>query len=436
MTNATPITTEPSGEIRKRVEATWPSIRQLVEQWESGQAQKVLAVSLESIHSDDKPDSLVERLNAWMEMFVDRVQQQSRAWDSRHKAFTWKLTRLSEAASDRAAQDAMDQFRQVQDDGWESFEVELSERARERSLPNALSINRITNLLEDLSVADFTEEPAGKVLRLKVGQDFVQQALRVVQQTIQDEVRADIDWLKERVSALQVKLSAAFPAQKLGLTSAQFLDDASAWNMLREMIQLDSRYHGELPRRTLFDRLSQGRRPVFGIMMVVSLVGAAFGMRSGLAAGLAPAMLVLFVGGVCWTYFSFREEREQILERELLRVRESLSQEVKRLYESVSKQWLALLLKSLRDLRKQGTRDLDQSFRAQRIDQAKSSEVARKEIQEKLKVIDQRQREIQGVLQQTQRLRQSISETASQAKAARRMKPEETRATATSSRNV
>ena len=428
--------TEPAGETRKRVEAAWPSIRQLVEQWESGQAQKVLTASLDSLRSDDDLHSLVGRLHAWLEMFADRIQQEVRAWDSRRKAFAWKLTRLSEAGSDRAAQDAMDQFRQVQEDGWESLEAELSERSRERTLPNALAINRITNLLEDLSAADFTEEPAGKVLRLKVAPEFSQRALRLVQETVQDEIRSDLVWLKEGVLARQEKLFATVLALEPVATAAQIVDETAAWSMLREMIHLESRYHGELPRRTLFDRLSQGRRPVFGIMMVVSLVGAAFGMRSGLAAGLAPAMLVLFIGGVCWTYFSFREEREQILERELHRVRESLSQEIRRLYENVAKQWLTQLLKSVRDLRKQSSRDLDQWFRAQRIDQAKSGDVARKEIQEKLKVVELRQRELQGVMQQAQRLRQSIGEAVLQSHITRRPQTDESRIPLPSSHTV
>ena len=127
---------------------------------------------------------------------------------------------------------------------------------------------------------------------------------------------------------------------------------------------MDSRYQGELPRRTWFDRLSQGRRLVFGIMMVVSLVGATFGVRGGLAARLAPAMLVLFIGGISWTFLSFREERRLILERELLRVRESFGQEVKRLYETVAKEWVNLAVKSVRDVRKQWIREVDQLVRS------------------------------------------------------------------------
>ena len=255
MTNATPTPTEPSAETRKRVDAAWPAMRQMVEQWESGQAQNVLTASLDSLRSDDNFISLVERLNAWLEMFADQIQQQSRGWDSRRKAFAWKIARLAEAVSDRAAQDTTDQFRQVQDDGWESLEVELSERFRERTLPNALAINRITNLLEDLSAADFAEEPAGKVLRLKVAPEFSQQGLRLVQQTVQDEIHSDLDWLNGGVSALQQTLQATVPTKEIAATSAQIVDETAAWNMLREMIHLDSRYHGELPRRTLFDRL-------------------------------------------------------------------------------------------------------------------------------------------------------------------------------------
>ena len=352
---------------------------------------------------------VVERCQSALDMVADRLAQETRAQDSRRRTLTWRLSRMADARNDREVQDILDAQRLLNEDGFEALETSLTERLRERTLPNAAPLNRLSNLMEDLSEEDFSEEAAGKVVRLRVSSDFLQRTLRLVQQQVHDDLRADVAWLDGQSLALAQSLNDCLAplGEGFSLTRTGAWDETTLWKTLREQVHVDSRYHGEMPRRNWFDRLSEGRRPVFGIMMVVSMVGAAFGMRSGLTALLAPVMLVLFVIGTCWTFLSFREERRLILERELLRVRESFGQEVRRLYEVVAREWINLATKSARDLRKQWTREIDQLLRSLRIDQTSNAETRRKELQDKLKVIEQRQKELNGLLHQVQRLQQT-----------------------------
>ena len=169
-----------------------------------------------------RPALIVDRFLSTLDMLADRLHQEVRSQDSRRKTLAWRLSRLAEARTDREVQDILDSFRPLNEDGFEAFEAQLSERLRERTLPNSAAMNRLSNLMEDLSDDDFSEEAACKVLRLRVSPDFLQQTMRVVQQLVRDDLRADVEWFNRQSRALSQRLSESLEALSPGfsLTSA------------------------------------------------------------------------------------------------------------------------------------------------------------------------------------------------------------------------
>jgi hypothetical protein len=146
---------------------------------------------------------------------------------------------------------------------------------------------------------------------------------------------------------------------------SRYVSADEMFSQLQPMISLQVRYSGEIPHRTMLDRLSHGRRPVFALMMIFSLVGAAFGYGRGMTNLLAPFILLIFIGGIAWTFYSFREEREWLLDRELTRLRETLSIEVRRRFDEVLREFSSRITRWLRDQLKRVQRDTDDFVRKQ-----------------------------------------------------------------------
>lgn len=344
-------------------------------------------------------------------MIEDRLSQDLRQQEARRKALMRHSTNLGGLKKDLELREASETIRRKIEDGLGALDTEIIERIRARTVPQSGPTNRIKNLTEDLCESDFSEERSGKTIRLGVHPDFLARATRVVQEIARKDLGDDLIVIRDAMASLNKAIATSLDdvTGSSRLTSAAALDEDSIWNTLKELIVFESRYHGEMPVRTWMDRISQGRRPVFMIMMTASLVGAAFGQRGGIT-WLAPMLLLLFVGGVVWTFRSFREEREQKLDKELLRLRDSLAQDIKRLYEQVLREWQTRFSKYLRDVQKEIGRHVEELLREHATQSTELGDREKKELQDKLKLIDRRQRDLANLGQQLQRVRQLASE--------------------------
>src|SRR5262249_37770071 len=156
--------------------------------------------------------------------------------------------------------------------------------------------NRVANLLEDLGEDDMVPEPTGRVVRLRVGVEFRARAERLLRELVHERVEADTALLRDGLDALRAGMTAHLPGSPLPAAALSFPESLRA--TLDGLAHLDARYQVELPRRTWADRIGYGRRPVFLVMMLASLVGAAAGARTSVMLVVSPVMLFLFLGGV------------------------------------------------------------------------------------------------------------------------------------------
>lgn len=349
------------------------------------------------------------RLLASFDVLEDAVERELHQLELRRRILATQSARGLGADEERRARDLADRVRQLLESEYSQVELELTERIRKRTLPTSGPMNRISNLMEDLVPGDFSEEISGKTVRLRVGPDFRDRAIRAVRDLIEEQIYDDADWIntarEKIVGSVAGELSEGGPTATPGFPD---LRPEEILEALRPALHLETRYHGELPQRTWMDRLSQGRRPVFALMMIASLAGAAFGIRSGLAAWLAPLLLLLFVGGFIWTFRSFEEERRQKIDRELLRVRETLGAELRRLLEGGLRESQARIIRWLRDAQRETTRGLDEQLRADQAELVRRNEQLRRDAQEKQRLFDLRLRELKDLDQQLGRIRTSV----------------------------
>lgn len=268
----------------------------------------------------------------------------------------------------------------------------LADAVRQALLPAAAPVNRVSNLLEDLAETDMTEEPAGRVVRLRVGVQFRHRGEKLLRELVGDRVATDLAVLQAGLDDLHAALTARLAGT--GLPPAAVAVPESVRATLDGLTHLDPRYQVELPRRTWADRLGYGRRPVFLVTMLVSLVGAAAGARSSLMLAAAPVLLFLFVGGVVWSFRSFRQEREDLLEKELGRLREGFREEMRRAFEQAAREWQARVVGMARDAGRTLGREAEQVARRLADEAARRTDEARKAAREQLRVLDARAREL------------------------------------------
>ena len=216
-------------------------------------------------------------------------------------------------------------------------------------------------MAEDFSENDLSFENTGRNVRLQIRTEVRQQVESLLKNSVKEIVHDDSVWLNDAQSQIVQKSNDLIPedARSTGNLNYEPLSVASVLDWLMPQVYLNLKYSGEIPHRTFFDRLSHGRRPVFAVMMIVSLVGAGLGFGRGVPTMIAPLALLLFLGGIVWTFRSFRQEKEWLMDRELGRVRETISTECRRHIEELLKDWISRATKSLRDQQKSLQRQAD-----------------------------------------------------------------------------
>ena len=283
------------------------------------------------------------------------------------------------------------------DERMSSVESELKETARDRSLPSSAISNRINNLMEDLSSTDIAEESAYRVTRLTVSSDFLLRAESVIRSALVTGLRSDLELISISTDELKTVLSRKMPGIDRSLESLSIpgINESQEIDRICELTRIDSRYHGELPQKNWMDRVSHGRRPVFVIMMTASLVGSAFGIGGGMMVWLLPLMLMMFVAGTIWTFRSFREERASRIDRELIRLRETIRSEMKRLYESVQKEWLNRAVAHLSMLRRCLIQPLDDILVQHQDEWRRRAQAVSQEMNQRRQSIERQIRELE-----------------------------------------
>ncbi|MFY9514046.1 MAG: hypothetical protein WAQ05_24040, partial [Rubrivivax sp.] len=192
------------------------------------------------------------------------------------------------------------------------------------------------------------------------------------------------------------------------------------WQALRDVAALDLKYRGELPRRGFLQRLGAGRQLVFGVLMVLSLIGSFLGFNVRQAALAGVFLLLLFAGGVAWTFHAWKREDALALSREIDKVREGVLADLERGAAEVSRELQTRLLEFVEQAKRDFVARLEAAQREWQAGAAAQSDSERKELRGRVKLIEQREKEMQALGQQVAKLRLQAQQLASDAQTALR----------------
>jgi hypothetical protein len=354
------------------------------------------------------------RFDTALDMLDERIRQDLRQHEARRKMLMRRSAVLGEPGQDRAVREASEAIRPALDDGLGRLQAQLAESHRERLLPGSVPNNKINNLLEDVTADDLARDASGRVIQLAVASGFRDKVRRLVSDLIRSGLRADLEALNSGLEALGRDVAtrlAAVGGDDLRIAPPQTLDEANLWESIRKTIQLDSRYHGELITRgkleTTFELAMHARRPIFLIMMTAPIL---FPFLPNPRVQLAPLMLPLLIGGVAWAIHSFRAEHQEKIEREVARLRDTLGAEIRGLYGQALRDANDRAAQHLREVAKKLAREIEERLKACAAELASRTARERIELQDKLKAVDSRLRDLGGLIQQVGRARQASAE--------------------------
>ncbi len=318
---------------------------------------------------------------------------------------------LEDAGRSRDFRSEVDRIRVFFSDDLRRALDQISETNRDATLPQGAIVQGCKQVIDAVSADDieFEETPTNLILRLR--QEALDSLSRNCGDLLRQRLQADIASLRTSLKEIEAQINQMilqFSGTPVSL-NLTLPEEGDVWRRMTEMISLEIRYRGEMPKRSFFNRISEGRRPVFMILMAGSMVGSAFGFNVR-TRPLMMVFLVIFLIGFAYTFISWRKQDGARMDKELERVRESLSAELKRLVADVQREKLTRIHAHFDELRRDVERRLDTYMRDVQKSETDRGLDERKESRTKQRTVEQRIRELSSLGAQLSKLLVSSGE--------------------------
>ena len=351
----------------------------------------------------------VQRLQLASEALRERLEQDIRQLQSRRSRE--EDAARPETTVDVSARRPFDLARAQALDELAALAKASVESSRRSLLPEGPLTLALGEELRGLQHADLEREQASKTFKLSLSSSYQGHLAKTLRSTLKEELSRDLVTIRDGLDVIRTRLEATLE-ETCGMPVSFTLTPPSKselWARIGELVAIEIRYRGEMPRRGFMQRLGEGRRAVFAGMMVLSLVGSFVGF-SWRGIGIMGALfLLVFIGVVFFTYKSWQREDEEKLDNELVRIREQLQSECRRVASDVQREKqtrLAEFLDQIKRLVQQRIDDL--SRERQQRDQASQNE-QRERSRIRLKKLDQQLRELQAITPRATKLRQDLA---------------------------
>jgi hypothetical protein len=352
----------------------------------------------------------VRRLEAVLELVMQRQQAELRQLTSRRKREQQQEAPVDLVAADAENRRRIDAMKSVAAAEVSLLSQELRDRGRRAGLRKGPLFGLVEELLANVRPADLDQEVAGKKIRLTLRPDVTDDLRQRVAEGLRAVILADCAEIGARLRDIEAKL--APHVESLGLAERRLRfsrpDPEDFWGPIDEAMHLQGRYRGEIQKRGFLQRLGEGRRVVFLVLMIGSLFGGFMGFNIRRAPAMGPVFLVLFLGVFLYTFISWRKQDEIVFDDELIRVRDILSSEFARLISDALRERQLRVMAALEELRRDIAAGLDSLQREAASARAVTVDGERKLSRARQKVLDDRVREVQALGAPLQALRERM----------------------------
>ena len=348
-----------------------------------------------------KAETAVEAVN-------ERLTQELRQLESRKKRETRKIQVNAPGGADMGFPS---QLRNHLGDGISDINKQLQERARRNDTATGNSGQQLKQFVDSLQVDDLAMEKGYKSIKLSLSNHYQQELTRFLRDALKTGVKRDADSLNESLESLKRSLSNEFKSQTGIEPTLQFdqLEKKRLIDDLTGAVNLELRYQGEMPKRGFFQRLGEARRAAFVIVMGVSLLSM-MGLGSLREAPLLGLIVFLvFIGAFIYSYYGWKREDQERLEKEVSRVREEVQNNSRRILAELTREKQSRIADFLERVKKQWQLVLDKTLQDWQQRERQNTEKQSQHARQRLSSIDTQISQWQREQMPVQKLQSSVS---------------------------
>ncbi len=309
--------------------------------------------------------------------------------------------------------DVQERVRLRLDEGIARIERQIEDQNRRALLPNGNLNMAVGEMLRSLSLQELEQTEAYNEIKVTIRGEFASRLLDTAKKEIRNQFKDDVYQIKTGTEACREALVAELgkATGSVPTLAVPHADENEIWRSLREALSLQLAYHGTVPKRGFWQRLAEGKQLMFTMLSLLGLGGMVFGFsRSEIGPLIALGLPVVFFIGVGLTFWNWKEEDAARLGKELERIRDQVSSEVKRLIGEIQREKMMRLKDALEAIRKDLSRRVDGVLKEHSAASAEQASRARNEGRDRQRAIDLRVRELQPLGLQLSRLQQGCSE--------------------------
>jgi uncharacterized membrane-anchored protein YhcB (DUF1043 family) len=353
----------------------------------------------------------VEALGENYSREVSRV----RALKAREERLGRSLEQNSGSGQEREQLEAL---RELIDKQFNEMDSTIQEQNRKSLLPAGNVNLAVKKVLDELRESDIEQEEGHAVIKLTLRRDFQERLLNAAKAEIKNQYRDDMYVLNTGFSAsrdaVKSRLEAMMGAQ-VSIPQIPF-DENAIWKLLRDAMALEISYRGEMPKRGILQRLGQGKQAMMSVMGIVMLAGGLWAKIYGekiiekYGVIIAILFIVVFIVSVIFTFKNWKMEDEARLEKEMDRIRDQLSSEIKRLIGEIQREKMTRITETVTQARRDLQKRAETVVREESVSKAGKATQLRQENRDKQKAMDQRSRDFQALSSQISKLRQGAGD--------------------------
>ena len=237
------------------------------------------------------------------------------------------------------------------------------------------------------------DDLAREVTRQAISLSLRRESLSDLQRAMRDLVEQDLRSMAEETSTVMADVEILVQRtlrDEFGAAAGPMprWEIADLIERVADAMQFSLRYRGTLPRRGFVQRLAEGRKSVFTVLMFISLFGSFVGFNWRTH----PALGWLFMGGflfaVARTFRSWNEDERERLDEELEKARELLRMEARRLLGEVYRELQAALADVVEGMRRSVITLVEEAARAAGVRNAREAQVQRDTAHAALRELD------------------------------------------------
>ena len=361
--------------------------------------------------------STTQTLNSLAEMLHERYETDLAQLRSRLKRETRLEGNVEAGSREQIVKAEFEKMRTRANEEFTALSNSLRENIR-RSVTRTGTIGKSLRKIADLvKPIDLEHENTSKAVRLTLSphaiDDVQKRYLKVLRQFMDEQCVIIRD--SGNLFRTQTEESLRLAGSSTLSIPMESPDSGRIWDSLHEATLIEVKYQSEMPKRGFMQRLGQGRQMVFGILMVLSLVGNFIfpGSNFRRMAIVGLVLLFVFVGAVMWTFHSWKREDEEKISKEIEKVQEGVLTELEKLASEGGREIQVRLLEHLDQAKRDYLYRLENIMRELLTTISAEVQSQTSDTRNRIKLLQQRERDFLTVGQQVTKFRQQVESATS-----------------------